>query len=154
MGYPKSRSPSAITRPWWRWRVSVGRVGTGLQLSRAGKPPHSDPVKSTQPAETSWTRHLLSGRLIEDDESTTVVSSAGNSLLLPDCRISSRSLGHSAVRVSALARQSCWRGIRLGNERRGDGGVDHKEQAFDVPETTDLSKHWTGGWWIARCGRR
>ena len=46
MGYPKSRSPSAITRSW-RW-VSVGRVGTGLQLSRAGKPPHSDPVNAAR----------------------------------------------------------------------------------------------------------
>ena len=46
--------------------------------------------------------------------------------------------------------RSCWRGIRLGNERRGDG--DHKEQAFDVPETTVLSKHWTGGGGLGKVG--
>ncbi len=74
---------------------------------------------------------------------------AGNSLLLPNCRISSRSPGHSAVRVSALARQRAVGGVSgFGNERRGDGGVDHKEQkqGLDVPETTDLSKDSDREW--------
>ena len=42
--------------------------------------------------------------------------------------------------------RSSWRGVRFGNERRGDGGVVHKGlRGLEVSETTDLSTHkgWT-----------
>lgn len=57
-------------------------------------------------------------------------------------------LGHSASRVSAFppaenranSLDAIW---RLGNERRGDGKVDHKEfQDFEGSEATDLATRY------------